>query len=108
MRVLIANRRAEGDALLRRFFKARMTREPRWRRVKRHDRGDCVRVLIAEDETIIRLDLKELLERAGLVLMAGDGEGELAARSRTRRLDVKMARLGGGGAILRTSARSRS
>ena len=38
-------------------------------RLQRHPaakRGAAVRILVAEDETIIRLDLRELLERAGL------------------------------------------
>jgi response regulator NasT len=60
-----------------------------------------VRILIAEDETIIRLDLRELLERAGFevcgeakdgieaVELAGSAEPELAI------LDVKMPRLDG-------------
>src|SRR2546427_3044446 len=61
----------------------------------------CVRILIAEDETIIRLDLRELLERAGhevvaeardgeeAVALAGEHEPELAV------LDVRMPRLDG-------------
>jgi len=60
-----------------------------------------VRILIAEDETIIRLDLRELLEKAGFdvcaeakdgieaVELAGSTEPELAI------LDVKMPRLDG-------------
>jgi response regulator NasT len=60
-----------------------------------------VRILIAEDETIIRLDLRELLEGAGFevcaeardgieaVELAGSAEPELAI------LDVKMPRLDG-------------
>jgi response regulator NasT len=60
-----------------------------------------VRILIAEDETIIRLDLRGLLERAGLevcaeardgleaVELARDEEPDLAI------LDVKMPRLDG-------------
>src|ERR671923_57362 len=40
-----------------------------------------MRVLVAEDETIIRLDLKDLLERSGFEVCAEarDGEEELAA-----------------------------
>ena len=34
-----------------------------------------MRVLIAEDETIIRLDLRELLERAGLEVCAEARDG---------------------------------
>jgi response regulator NasT len=60
-----------------------------------------VRILIAEDETIIRLDLRDLLERAGhevvaeardgeeAVVLARDHEPDLAV------LDVRMPRLDG-------------
>jgi two-component system, response regulator PdtaR len=60
-----------------------------------------VRVLIAEDETIIRLDLKTLLERAGYEVCAEARDGEEAvelARSAEPDLavlDVKMPRLDG-------------
>jgi AmiR/NasT family two-component response regulator len=60
-----------------------------------------VRVLIAEDETIIRLDLKTLLERAGHEVCAEARDGEEAvelARSTdpdVAVLDVKMPRLDG-------------
>ena len=60
-----------------------------------------VRILIAEDETIIRLDLKQLLERAGyeVVAEAKDGEEAVAlARSEEPELailDVKMPKLDG-------------
>jgi two-component system, response regulator PdtaR len=60
-----------------------------------------VRILIAEDETIIRLDLRELLERAGheVVAEARDGEEAVAlAREHSPELavlDVKMPRLDG-------------
>jgi AmiR/NasT family two-component response regulator len=60
-----------------------------------------VKVLIAEDETIIRLDLRGLLEAAGheVVAEARDGE-EAVALARAREpelaiLDVKMPRLDG-------------
>jgi two-component system, response regulator PdtaR len=59
------------------------------------------RVLIAEDETIIRLDLKELLERAGFDVCAEARDGVEAielARSElpdVAVLDVKMPRLDG-------------
>ena len=60
-----------------------------------------MRILIAEDETIIRLDLKQLLERAGydVVAEAKDGEEAVAlARSEEPELailDVKMQKLDG-------------
>src|SRR6516165_7619425 len=60
-----------------------------------------MRILIAEDETIIRLDLKQLLERAGydVVAEAKDGEEAVAlARSEEPELailDVKMPKLDG-------------
>jgi AmiR/NasT family two-component response regulator len=60
-----------------------------------------MRVLIAEDETIIRLDLRELLEAAGhdVVAEAHDGEEAVAlAREHEPELaimDVKMPRLDG-------------
>ena len=60
-----------------------------------------MRILIAEDETIIRLDLRQLLERAGydVVAEAKDGE-EAVALARTEEpelaiLDVKMPKLDG-------------
>jgi AmiR/NasT family two-component response regulator len=60
-----------------------------------------VRILIAEDETIIRLDLRDLLERAGheIVAEARDGEEAVAlAREHGPELaimDVKMPKLDG-------------
>ncbi|HEX9415817.1 MAG TPA: response regulator [Gaiellaceae bacterium] len=60
-----------------------------------------MRILIAEDETIIRLDLKQLLERAGFEVCAEARDGiEAVELSRTERpdlavLDVKMPRLDG-------------
>jgi response regulator NasT len=60
-----------------------------------------VRILIAEDETIIRLDLRELLERAGFEVCAEAKDGieavELAASAEPELaiLDVKMPRLDG-------------
>ena len=60
-----------------------------------------MRILIAEDETIIRLDLRELLERSGfeVVAEARDGEEAVAlARSESpdlALLDVKMPKLDG-------------
>jgi AmiR/NasT family two-component response regulator len=60
-----------------------------------------VRILIAEDETIIRLDLRELLERAGFDVCAEAKDGlEAVELARSERpdlavLDVKMPRLDG-------------
>jgi response regulator NasT len=61
----------------------------------------AVRILIAEDETIIRLDLKSILERAGFDVCAEARDGveavELAASEQPDLaiLDVKMPRLDG-------------
>jgi response regulator NasT len=63
--------------------------------------GEPLRILIAEDETIIRLDLRELLERAGFEICAEARDGEEAvelARSQQpdlALLDVNMPRLDG-------------
>jgi AmiR/NasT family two-component response regulator len=60
-----------------------------------------LRVLIAEDETIIRLDLKEMLERSGHEVCAEARDGvEAVELARTTEpdvavLDVKMPRLDG-------------
>ena len=69
------------------------------------NRAECetsrVRVLIAEDETIIRLDLKQILERAGLEVCAEARDGDEAVElARTKEpdlaiLDVKMPKLDG-------------
>ena len=59
------------------------------------------RVLIAEDETIIRLDLAEMLERAGFDVCAQARDGvEAVELARAEQpdvavLDVKMPRLDG-------------
>ena len=59
------------------------------------------RVLIAEDETIIRLDLRELLERSGFEVCAEACDGEEAvALARSEQpdvaiMDVKMPKLDG-------------
>src|ERR1700758_1115695 len=48
-----------------------------------------VNVLIAEDETIIRLDLRGLLERHGMTVCAEAGDGERAVElARTERPDL--------------------
>ena len=60
-----------------------------------------MRILVAEDETIIRLDLRDLLERAGFEVCAEARDGEEAvALARSERpdlaiMDVKMPRLDG-------------
>src|SRR5947199_4264866 len=60
-----------------------------------------MRVLVAEDETIIRLDLKALLERAGFEVCAEAKDGQEAVELARREqpdlavLDVKMPRLDG-------------
>jgi AmiR/NasT family two-component response regulator len=60
-----------------------------------------LRILVAEDETIIRLDLKETLERAGFEVCAEARDGEEAVDlARAEKpdlavLDVKMPRLDG-------------
>jgi response regulator NasT len=60
-----------------------------------------MRILVAEDETIIRLDLRDLLERAGFEVCAEARDGEEAielARSELPDLaimDVKMPRVDG-------------
>jgi response regulator NasT len=66
-----------------------------------HLGSGAMRILIAEDETIIRLDLREMLERAGFDVVgeARDGEEAVAlARSENpdlALLDVKMPKLDG-------------
>ncbi|MGZ4352584.1 MAG: ANTAR domain-containing response regulator [Gaiellaceae bacterium] len=61
----------------------------------------ALRILVAEDETIIRLDLRELLERAGFAVCAEARDGveavELARSSQPDLaiMDVKMPRLDG-------------
>src|SRR4051812_40550199 len=60
-----------------------------------------MRVLVAEDETIIRLDLRDLLERAGFEVCAeardGEGATDLARREQpdVATMDVKMPKLAG-------------
>jgi response regulator NasT len=60
-----------------------------------------VRILVAEDETIIRLDLRELLERSGFEVVAEAKDGEEAVDLARRHapdlaiMDVKMPRLDG-------------
>jgi len=60
-----------------------------------------MRILLAEDETIIRLDLREMLERAGFDVCAEAKDGEEAVRLAVAEqpdlaiMDVKMPRLDG-------------
>ena len=60
-----------------------------------------MRILVAEDETIIRLDLREILERAGFEVCAEARDGEeavelaLSAEPDLAILDVKMPRVDG-------------
>jgi len=60
-----------------------------------------VRILVAEDETIIRLDLRDLLERAGFEVCAEARDGEEAVELARREqpdvaiMDVKMPKLDG-------------
>ena len=60
-----------------------------------------MRILLAEDETIIRLDLKETLERAGFEVCAEARDGQEAVELASSEspdlavLDVKMPRLDG-------------
>src|ERR1700678_3445917 len=63
--------------------------------------GDPLRVVIAEDEALIRLDLKEMLEEEGYSVVAesGDGESAVASVASLRPdlviLDIKMPVLDG-------------
>ena len=63
--------------------------------------GLTMRILLAEDETIILLDLRDLLERAGFEMCAEARDGEEAVELARREqpdlaiLDVKMPRLDG-------------
>jgi two-component system, response regulator PdtaR len=63
--------------------------------------GEPLRVLIAEDEALIRLDLREMLEEEGfhVVAEAGDGERAVALATEVRPdlviCDVKMPKMDG-------------
>ena len=73
----------------------------RGRDARRSSVSGLMRILVAEDESIIRLDLRDLLERAGFEVCAEARDGEEAvelARSEQPDLaimDVKMPRLDG-------------
>lgn len=62
---------------------------------------DKTRVLIAEDEAIIRLDLKEMLEEEGLHVVGEAGDGEAALRLASEKhpdlviMDIKMPGMDG-------------
>ena len=72
--------------------------------------GDPLRVVIAEDEALIRLDLKEMLEEEGSSVVAETGDGESAVanvmefRPDLAILDVKMPVLDGISAAERIAA----
>jgi AmiR/NasT family two-component response regulator len=72
--------------------------------------GDPLRVVIAEDEALIRLDLKEMLEEEGYSVVAEVGDGEaavervLAMRPDLAILDIKMPVLDGISAAERIAA----
>jgi response regulator NasT len=76
-------------------------RAERARPLARAREVEGVRILVAEDETIIRLDLREILERAGFEVCAEarDGEEAVALAEREKPdlaiLDVKMPRVDG-------------
>ena len=69
-----------------------------------------LRVVIAEDEALIRLDLKEMLEEEGYAVVAEVGDGEAAVEQVTAQrpelaiLDVKMPVLDGISAAERIAA----
>ena len=72
---------------------------------------NALRVVIAEDEALIRLDLKEMLEEEGYSVVAEVGDGETAVEKRDRAaspdlaiLDVKMPVLDGISAAERIAA----
>ena len=76
-------------------------RAERARPLARAREVEGVRILVAEDETIIRLDLREILERAGFEVCAEarDGEEAVALAEREKPdlaiLDVKLPRVDG-------------
>src|SRR5207248_7890445 len=75
-----------------------------WPRPARHGRRDrplAVRVVVAEDEGIIRLDLKEILQEEGYEVVGETGRGDEAVtlvrqhRPELAILDIKMPGLDG-------------
>ena len=72
--------------------------------------GDPLRVVIAEDEALIRLDLKEMLEEEGYQVVAEAGDGESAVSNVAEHkpdlaiLDIKMPVLDGISAAERIAA----
>ena len=84
------------------LWERRRSLDARLQRDQAPERDTCaMRILVAEDETIIRLDLRDLLERAGFEVCAEARDGEEAvALARSERpdlaiMDVKMPRLDG-------------
>jgi two-component system, response regulator PdtaR len=73
-----------------------------------HVTQSSTRVLIAEDEVLIRLDLKEMLEEEGYSVVGEAGDGEAAVATELRPdlviLDVKMPVLDGISAAERIAA----
>src|ERR1700733_1858132 len=72
--------------------------------------GDPLRVVIAEDEALIRMDLKEMLEEEGYSVVAETGDGESAVTNVLQLkpdlviLDIKMPVLDGISAAERIAA----
>ncbi|MEB3297999.1 MAG: response regulator [Candidatus Sericytochromatia bacterium] len=72
-----------------------------------------IRVMIVDDEPIIRLDLREMLEERGYLVVAEAADGEaavemaLAERPDLLFMDIKMPRLDGLGALQRIQQASR-
>ena len=89
------------DALVRDELRGTLRPSTRGRDARGSSVPGLMRILVAEDESIIRLDLRDLLERAGFEVCAEARDGEEAvelARSEQPDLaimDVKMPKLDG-------------